>query len=474
MNYIFIPILKYSPLFIRWFLGIYITLFAMCFYVHVNESNIIANKAEALITQITHTKSSLVKVSSVQNMTRKTKPSFLEPYTIISSLLGKREPYKLINKLLGNAIENDKAKLAGIALGQVDLEAADLSNADMYGVYLRKANLAEANLAGANLISAKLSMANLRGATLLNTNLYKADFSNTILNGANLEYSQGITCAQIKSAVINENTRFPSYISLEGSTESIFKCVNSRKGTGMDISRINLANAYLVRADFSKSNLSHANFLNADLSQSNFSSANLSKANLKGANLFRAASITCEQIKSAVIDENTRLPDSISLVGPIKASSKCVNLLKREGLDLNGIILENLYLESANFSKSNLSNANFLNAILSQSNFSSANLSKANLKKANLIRAAFHEANLTGANLTGADLREANLTGANLTGANLTGADLRGALLNLATSITCEQIKSAVIDENTRLPDYISLTGSPGSAYKCENILNKN
>ena len=350
MNYIFIPILKYIPLFILWFLGIYITLFAMCFYVHVNESNIIANKADALINQITHTKTSLVKVSSIQNMTRKTKPIFLEPYTVILSLIGKREPYKLINKLLGNAIENGKPELAGLELGQVDLEAADVSNADMHGVNLEKANLSGANLSGSNLIAAKLRLANLRGATLFNTNLYKADFRNTILNGANFEHAQGITCEQIKSAVINEYTRFPSYISMKGSTKSVFKCVNFLKGMGMDLSRINLDNAYLRGADFSKSILSHANFMNTTLAHSNFNSANLSKANLKGANL-----------------------------------------------------------------------------------------------------------------------SEADFNGAKLTGADLTGADL-----NSAASITCEQIKSGVIDENTRLPDYISLSGSPDSAYKCENTLYKN
>jgi uncharacterized protein YjbI with pentapeptide repeats len=350
MNNAFSLILKYIFIFTSWFLGVYIALFVMCFYAHMNESNIIANRADALLAEIAHgEKSSLVKVSSVQSMVRKTKPSFLKPYTIILSLLGKRESYKLINKLLGNAIESRKAELANITLGQVYLEAADLSEADMHGVNLKKADLSEANLAGANLIAAKLSLANLRGATLFNTNLYRADFSNTILNEANLEHSQGITCKQIKSTVINKNTRFPSYISLEGSTESVFKCVNFRKGRGMDLSRINLANANLGFSDFSKSNLSHVNFLNAVLTFTNFNSANLSNANLKGAKLDRAAfiganlagtnlrkasldgaiGITCEQIKSAMIDENTRLPDYISLVGSSGSAYKCENTLDK-------------------------------------------------------------------------------------------------------------------------------------------------
>ena len=59
MNYIFIPILKYISLFILWFLGIYITLFAMCFYAHVNESNIIANRADDLLGKFSELESRL-------------------------------------------------------------------------------------------------------------------------------------------------------------------------------------------------------------------------------------------------------------------------------------------------------------------------------------------------------------------------------------------------------------------------------
>jgi uncharacterized protein YjbI with pentapeptide repeats len=69
---------------------------------------------------------------------------------------------------------------------------------------------------------------------------------------------------------------------------------------------------------------------------------------------------------------------------------------------------------------------------------------------ANLVHSNFNSANLSKANLRGADL-----SGANFHGAKFTGADLRGTNLNLALSITCEQIKSALIDGKTRLPDNI-------------------
>ena len=124
-------------------------------------------------------------------------------------------------------------------------------------------------------------------------------------------------------------------------------------------------------------------------------------------------------------------------------------------MDLRRINLANANLHHiGDFSKSNLSHANFLNAALNYTNFERANLSNAYFKGATLVRASFR--------------------GANLTGTDLTGTDLTGAILDGAKGITCEQIKSAMIDENTRLPDYISLAGTSGSAYKCENTLDKN
>jgi uncharacterized protein YjbI with pentapeptide repeats len=186
-------------------------------------------------------------------MVRKTKPSFFEPYTIVWSLLGKREPYKLINKLLGNEIENRKAELAGLGLGPVDLEAADLSNSNMHGVYLTKANLAGANLNKANLSEANLSEANLSEANLSEANLSGANLAGANLNKTNLkgayysdyriyigpivyeadirrtrlDHARSITCAQIRSAVIDESTLLPDYISLTWSSETTYKCKNT-------------------------------------------------------------------------------------------------------------------------------------------------------------------------------------------------------------------------------------------------------
>ena len=86
-------------------------------------------------------------------------------------------------------------------------------------------------------------------------------------------------------------------------------------------------------------------------------------------------------------------------------------------------------------------------ANLATANFAGCDFHKANLQGANLSAA-----NLTGTDLTTASLEGANLSEAILTGANLTAAKLAGADLSTAVGVTREQIKAAVIDERTRLP----------------------
>lgn len=59
-------------------------------------------------------------------------------------------------------------------------------------------------------------------------------------------------------------------------------------------------------------------------------------------------------------------------------------------------------------------------------------------------------ANLARANATGADFRNADMLHADLAGTILRGANLSGA-----RNLTVEQLRKAVIDDETILPDYI-------------------
>ena len=86
-------------------------------------------------------------------------------------------------------------------------------------------------------------------------------------------------------------------------------------------------------------------------------------------------------------------------------------------------------------------------------NLRMTDLRGAELEKADFRRADFRLANLHNVYFKGADLRDAILFQANLTDAVLDGADLRGANLRAVWNLTQEQLRSAISDETTELPD---------------------
>jgi uncharacterized protein YjbI with pentapeptide repeats len=61
-------------------------------------------------------------------------------------------------------------------------------------------------------------------------------------------------------------------------------------------------------------------------------------------------------------------------------------------------------------------------------------------------------ANLENANFSGTDFTGAKFHGADFKNANLNGTILRGADLTDATNLTREQLASAIIDDQTKLP----------------------
>jgi len=91
-----------------------------------------------------------------------------------------------------------QANLSGADLSFVRLEGTDLSGADLSG-----ADLQEASLAGANLEGADLSEANLEGA-----NLWKANLEGANLEGANLSETN-VTKEQLKTAKSFEKATTP-------------------------------------------------------------------------------------------------------------------------------------------------------------------------------------------------------------------------------------------------------------------------
>jgi uncharacterized protein YjbI with pentapeptide repeats len=86
-------------------------------------------------------------------------------------------------------------------------------------------------------------------------------------------------------------------------------------------------------------------------------------------------------------------------------------------------------------------------------NLFGANLDGAWLDGAFLVKADLASANLGEASLRRANLRDANLIYAKLEGAKLELTDLRGANLTGATGLTESQLREAVCDERTSLPE---------------------
>jgi hypothetical protein len=127
--------------------------------------------------------------------------------------------------------------------------------------------------------------------------------------------------------------------------------------------------------------------------------------------------------------------------------------------------------------KVDMHNVDISDAMLEGGNFEGVVLWGSNLRKAKLARANFKDADLGGVDFTEASLEMANLEGAKLWfsnlldpkratilqdallgGANLKNADLSAADMRGARDITAQQLKEAILNENTKLPANLSLS----------------
>jgi hypothetical protein len=151
------------------------------------------------------------------------------------------------------------------------------------------------------------------------------------------------------------------------------------------------------------------------------------------------------------------------------------------GADLAGAFLVDAQLQGANLRYVDLSDAVLIGANLYEAQFGGGSFARARFDRANLGRtllttstdfsgAKFVRADLTDAmipgTLDGVDLSSANLTRAHLdrttlsltdlSGADLSGASLAGADLSTAVSLTSEQLRVAITDEDTKLPPSVA------------------
>ena len=127
----------------------------------------------------------------------------------------------------------------------------------------------------------------------------------------------------------------------------------------------------------------------------------------------------------------------------------------KKWLDSNGeegaaADLKNRKLKGAVFIGANLKNANLKGAYLYGAYFKNANLEKSNLEGANL-----RGANLRWANLKNTNMKNTNLVRADLLQAELQEPLLEGANLKMAEGLTLNQLKKAITNSETILPELL-------------------
>jgi len=122
--------------------------------------------------------------------------------------------------------------------------------------------------------------------------------------------------------------------------------------------------------------------------------------------------------------------------------------LDSNGQEGNFADLKNYRLKGAIFIGANLKNANLEGAYLYGAYFKNANLENTNLEGANL-----RGANLRWANLKKTNMKNTNLVRADLLKAELKDTLLQGANLKMAEGITSEQLKDAITNAETVLPE---------------------
>ncbi|MDF5708962.1 MAG: pentapeptide repeat-containing protein [Nostoc sp. S4] len=186
----------------------------------------------------------------------------------------------------------NRANMCGANLRSANLCGASLRAANLQGTNLYKANLQQATLKIANLSGAKLFLANLQGAKLGKANLHMTGLIGANLCGANLN-GANLSGANLNAAKLQQ-------------TEVYFANLSEASLTEADLYQANLIGANLQRATFYQANLTQANLMGA-----NFSQANLSDVKLEGTILTGAKNLELQQIKKAVGDRTTRLPDSM-------------------------------------------------------------------------------------------------------------------------------------------------------------------
>lgn len=199
-----------------------------------------------------------------------------------------------------------------IMLDGRDLQAADLSWADLRGVSLKTAAMQGVDLTAARLQGASLSNARLQGATLIGARSESANLGQAQLQGANLSGAQlrgaGLIGAHLQAANLDG-------AELQGASLIVAKL----QGAYLDNAQLQcayLADAELQGASLDNAQLQGANLIGADLSESSLKRISVFRTVIGGANLAPAVvergtpvePLTIGRIESWLAAEATAVP----------------------------------------------------------------------------------------------------------------------------------------------------------------------
>lgn len=177
-------------------------------------------------------------------------------------------------------------------------------------------------------------------------------------------------------------------------------------------------------------NLRNKNLFGMEASNAFFVNADLSGANLENSQLVNS------------YFQHTKLEDT-------KFKNAGLSGVSFEGAYILGTNFEKAFLRAADFKNTDVC-GDFKNAIADHTNFSHSKLTYSDFTDAQLDESDFSNANLE---LT--VFKNASLMYANFKGAEFFDTDFSQANLDYAIGLTYEQMRDAIIDEDTVLPSYL-------------------
>ena len=226
---------------------------------------------------------------------------------------------------------------------------------DLKGINLQGANLKDADLSGVDFICA-----NLQGADLTDARCSYADFTNAHLQCADLTGARcsdvDFTNAQLQRAILT-NTRL---------SDANFTNANLKdaKLTNCDAAwDVNFTKANLQGADFTNAELRDGDFTDGDLQNTILTNAELMHANFTNANLqgvdFTSFKLESPEFKEANLQSANLIELDLSGVNLTKADLRRTKL---GGTDLTDANLTNSGIRDVNLSEAIIVNANFAGA----------------------------------------------------------------------------------------------------------------